>query len=85
LSLLDVTVWLIDGKLYMLFALSLDVFLLADTVHSFSHLDFHPWRIDGLVVLMEIEPGGGLLLLFHPDGKTSCNFGHFIYTDERVC
>ena len=36
------TAWLIDSKLYTLFALSLDVFLLADTVHSFAPLDLHP-------------------------------------------
>ena len=51
------TVWLIDVKSYTLFALSLVVFSLADTVHSFAPLDLHPWRIGGVVVVMETEPG----------------------------
>jgi hypothetical protein len=63
------TVWLIDGKSYTLFALFVDVFSLADTVHSLAPLDLHPWRIGGLVVVMEIEPGWWIVTPFSPGWK----------------
>ncbi len=41
------TVWLIDGRLYALFACSVFVSLSTDIVHGFAPFGFHPWRMGG--------------------------------------
>ena len=50
------TVWLIDGKLYTLFALSFLVSSSADIVHNFAPFFLHPWRMGGSVVVTETVP-----------------------------